>query len=175
MEAIQTAETAVPYSPGDWLVHCTYGLGQIKALEVKCISGEETPYWRVKTADSIYWMPVEQMDSAIIRPLATPDEIEQAIAILGKPAKKMAANHTARKSRIQQVRSENSPQAIARLIRDLRARQRQKGILGQVERSAYGTLRQRLMEEWAAVTGAQMEWIAAQFEMLLNPGQAAGD
>ena len=175
MEATHMADTVAPYNPGDWLVHCTYGLGQIKALELKCISGEETRYWRVKTADSIYWMPVEQMESAVIRPLATRAEIEQAIVILGKPAEKMAANHTARKSRIQQVRSENSPQAIARLIRDLRARQRQKGILGQVERSAYATLRQRLMEEWAAVTGAQMEWIAAQFEALLNPGQAGAD
>lgn len=175
MSVSPAAAQAQEFVTGDWLVHCSYGIGQVMGIEEKDISGEPTRYYRIQTSDSTYWLPVAQSDSEELRPLATHAEIQAALAILAKPPRKMAKNHTARKSRIQQVRAENTPDDIARLVRDLRARQRDKGILNQTERSAYSTFKQRLLEEWAAVSGSKKDKLAARLEALLNPQVSAAD
>lgn len=168
-------EDTYTYSKGDWIVHSRYGIGQIKGIDTKGISGEETRYYRVKTTNSTFWMPVDQIDSDILRPVSTPEEIQKAILALQNPPEEMSTNYKTRQSRIQRVQLRNTPRAIARLIRDLRARQREKGALNKTERSAFRTLKQRLVEEWAIVTGVQAEKIASKLDNLLNPHRAATD
>ncbi len=163
------------YSKGDWIVHSLYGIGQIKGVDTKGISGEETHYYRIQTTDSTFWVPVDQMDSEVLRPLSTPEEIQQAIAALQKPAKEMSPNYKTRQSRIRRVQDRNTPRAIARLIRDLRAYKRKKGALNKTERSAYRTLRERLVKEWAIVTGTEAEKITPKLDRLLDPTRTPVD
>ena len=163
------------YSEGDWIVHSRYGIGQIKDIEVKNISGERTRYYRIKTTDSIFWMPVDQMDSDLLRPLSTPEEIHLAIATLQEPPEEMSANYKIRQIRIQDAQTSNTPRAIAQIIRDLRAYRRKKEALNSTERSAFRSLKQRLVEEWAIVTGIKTEKAASNLETLLNPHLAAAD
>lgn len=162
-------EESSPYSKGDWIVHSHYGIGQIKGIEVKGISGEETQYYRVKTTDSAFWMPIDKMDSELLRPLSSPEEIERAIDALGKPAKAMSSSFKARQNRINRDRNRNTPRAIARLIRDLQGRQRAKGPLNGTELSALRALKQRLVEEWAIVSGAETETVESWLDRVLNP------
>ncbi len=164
-------EESYIYSQGDWIVHSQYGIGKIKGVDVKDISGEKTDYYRIETSNSTFWMPVDQMDSDLLRPLSTPDEIQQAIVTLQKPAKEMSSNYKMRQNRIQTAQNRNTPKAIAQLIRDLRARQRDKGILNSSERSAFRNFKQRLVEEWVIVTGKKTEKIESKLDDLLNPNQ----
>ncbi len=166
-------EESRTYSQGDWIVHSQYGIGKIKGVDTKDISGEKTRYFRIETTNSTFWMPVDQMDSELLRPLSTPDEIQQAIVTLQKPAKEMSPNYKMRQNRIQTARARNTPKAIAQLIRDLRARQRDKGILNSSERSAFRNFKQRLVEEWVIVTGKKTEKIESKLDDLLNPTQKA--
>jgi CarD family transcriptional regulator len=162
-------EESSPYSKGDWIVHSHYGIGQIKGIEVKGISGEETQYYRVKTTDSAFWMPIDKMDSELLRPLSSPEEIERAIDTLGMPAKEMSSNFKARQNRINRDRNRNTPRAIARLVRDLQGRQRAKGPLNGTELSALRALKQRFVEEWAIVSGAETETVESWLDRVLNP------
>jgi RNA polymerase-interacting CarD/CdnL/TRCF family regulator len=162
------------YSRGDWIVHSYYGIGQIKGLDKKDVSGEETQYYRVQATDSTFWIPVDQMDSDVLRPLSTPQEIQQAINVLKTPPQEMSGNYKTRQSRIRSVQILNTPKAIAQLIRDLQAR-RKKGALNKTERSAFRTLRQRLVEEWAIITGANVEKTASELDRLLSPQKAAAN
>lgn len=168
-------EEAREYVKGDWIVHAHYGIGQIEGIDMKGISGEETRYYRVHASDSTFWVPVDQMDSEVLRPLSTPEAIQKAIAALQNPPKEMSSNYKTRQTRIRDVQLQNTPRAIARLIRDLRARQREKGALNKTERSAFRTLKQRLVEEWAIVTDTKTERVALRLENLLNPHQALVD
>lgn len=163
------------FSKGDWIVHSHYGTGQIKGIDTRSISGEDTKYFRIKTSDSTFWIPVDQMDSEVLRPLSTPEEIDQAIATLQKPPEQMSSNHKVRQSRIRQARIHNTPQAIAQIIRDLRAYRRKKGVLNETERNAFQVLKQRLVEEWALVTGTKTERVASKLDTLLEPQQASTD
>jgi RNA polymerase-interacting CarD/CdnL/TRCF family regulator len=87
----------------------------------------------------------------------------------------MSSNYKTRQSRIQRVRQRNTPRAIARLVRDLRARKREKGILNSAERSAFRTLKKRLLHEWAIVTDAETEEVASKLDELLTLRQASAD
>lgn len=161
-------EESHTYLEGDWIVHCHYGVGKIEGVEVKSISGEDSSYFRIKTTNSTFWVPVEQMNSEILRPLSSPEEIELAIVVLKDPPEEMSANSKVRQSRIQSVRALNTPSAIAELIRDLRARKRDKGVLYSSERSAFDTLKLRLAQEWAIVTDVKAEEISSEIDKLLN-------
>jgi RNA polymerase-interacting CarD/CdnL/TRCF family regulator len=166
-------EEARTYSKGDRIVHSRYGIGLIKDIEEKSISGKKTRYYRIKTTDSIFWMPIDQMDSDLLRPLSTPEEIEQAIVALLEPPEEMSANYKIRQIRIQDAQTSNTPTAIAEIIRDLRAYRRKKEALNSTERSAFRSLKQRLVEEWAIVMDMNIEAASSKLETLLNPHQAA--
>ncbi len=156
------------YAPDDWIVHAHYGVGRIEGIEIKNISGEDTRYYRVTTSQSTFWVPVDQIDNELIRPLSSTGDIENVIATLQEPAQVMSSNAKVRQSRIHKVRIANEPVDIARLIRDLKARQRDKGILYATERSAFITLKEQLAQEWAIVTDAETEEVNAEIDGLLK-------
>ncbi len=156
------------YLEGEWIVHARYGIGKIEGIDVKEISGEKTHYFRITTTDSTYWMPVDQMDSDVLRPLSTPEEIQQAITVLQKPPEEMSPNFQIRQNRIQKTQMHNTPEATAGLIRDLRAYRRDKGVLNSTERSAFRTLKQRLIEEWAIVTGVRTENVESKLNNMID-------
>jgi RNA polymerase-interacting CarD/CdnL/TRCF family regulator len=156
------------YSVEDWLVHAAFGMGQITGIEEKGISGENVQYFRIQTADSTYWIPVDRMDNQDLRPVSSTAEIQVIIAILLGPPQAMATKHQIRKNDIQRVLLLNSPADSARLIRDLRARQRERGELNMDELNAMRALKQRLVEEWVFVTGEHAEQVDAKIDDLLN-------
>lgn len=144
-----TPNNDTQYSLGDWLVHCHHGVGRIEALETKRIGDQENMYYRFKTANSVIWMPVDQMSDDLIRPIMDITSFQEAVEILEKPAKAMATNMNTRKARIKAVTLNNMPEETARLIRDLHARRRSKGVLSQTGRQALRDLTERFVHEWA--------------------------
>ncbi len=155
------------YSEEDWLAHSSYGIGQIKGIEVKSISGAQVRYFRIQTTESTYWVPVDQMESEKMRPISTPEDIQLVIAILQRPPREMSSDHKIRKNRIQSVQLENTLEETARLIRDMRARQLDKGKYNMDENSVIRTLKQRLVEEWSIIMGNETESVAKRLDMLL--------
>jgi CarD family transcriptional regulator len=156
------------YSEGDWLVHSVFGIGQIKGIEEKNISGANSVYFRIQTFNSTYWVPVDRVDSEKVRPVATLEEFELAIAILQRPPKAMPADHKVRKTHMERVQEQNMPQEMARLMRDLRARQRDKGVYHLDENNAIRTLKQRLADEWSVITGETIENATSNLDALLD-------
>jgi RNA polymerase-interacting CarD/CdnL/TRCF family regulator len=159
------------YAVEDWLAHSVFGIGQIKGIEVKDISGASIDYFRIQTTDSTFWVPVDRMDSEKMRPVSTPEEFRLVIAILQRPPKEMSPDHQVRKTRIQRVQHQNMPEDIARLIRDLRARQRDKGKYSLDENKAGRMLRQRLADEWSVITGKNVETVTSSLDALINHQQ----
>lgn len=156
------------YAVGDWIVHTHFGVGKIKSLEVKCISGDDKKYYRVETEDSTFWMPADQMDSDLLRSLSTPEEIEEAIGLIQEPACEMPTNLKIRQSHIRDVQNRNTPRSTAQLIRDLRALRKQKGVLNNTESLALRSLTQRFTCEWAIVSGVSSDATLSELEQLLG-------
>ena len=141
-------ETEREFTKGDWIVHLYHGVGQIKGVEKKLLNGKVHTYYKVKTYNSILWIPVDNANNDRIRPLSTEEELDEALRSLKKTPHEMDPNHTKRKSRIRDVKSDGSLLSICRLVRDLSAR-RIENKLNATEQRALQRLEDRLVREWS--------------------------
>jgi CarD family transcriptional regulator len=134
---------------GDWVVHNSYGIGQVQGIETKSIEGEGAAFHRIKTEDSVFWIPVEAEPNGRIRLVATPNKWKRILRTLRKPAKRMAESHQTRKKRIAEDTSDGSLTSTAKLIRDLWGRKLRKGGLSDTESSVLQRLTDRFIKEWS--------------------------
>lgn len=144
------------YARGDWIVHLYHGVGQIVGVEKKYLEGETVSYFKVKTKDCTFWVPVRQVDNVRIRRIASRQEIQEVLNILKRKPRQMSDDHTERKSRINRVREDGTLAAMARIVRDLTARQQQTRLNDSEER-ALNLFTDRLLTEWAACFGIKLE------------------
>lgn len=160
------------YQKGDWVVHPAYGVGRILGIETRQISGDEAHYYhlRIKATDSHIWIPVEKL-AEDARPLTTPEKFREALTILERPPRKMAVNIKQRTQRIAEVREQNSPTSLARLLRDLWARQKERGVLSQTESAAMRRITNRFLGEWAACMGMELDVVERRLEQRLLRGR----
>ncbi len=159
------------YASGDWIVHLYYGVGQIVGVEKKCLEGQTTSYFKVKTKDSTVWIPVKESDNLRVRPIANKREIQEALAILKRKPRQMSDDHTKRKSRIKKVKEDGTLEAIARIIRDLTARQSETKLNDSEER-ALNLFTDRLLTEWAACMGIKIDEARKRLMRILSKAQA---
>jgi RNA polymerase-interacting CarD/CdnL/TRCF family regulator len=160
------------YQTGDQVVHQVYGVGRIEGIETRQISGEEAPYYHliIKATSSHVWIPTDKL-AEDARPLTNPEKFREALNILERPPREMAANIKTRTQRIAEVRAQNSPASLARLLRDLWGRQKKRGTLSQSETDAMRRITNRFLGEWAACMGLTLEVVERRLEQQLRRGR----
>ena len=142
------AEETVKFAKGDWIVHLYHGVGQVISIETKKLDGNKVKYYKVQTKDSLYWVPVGKVDEDRIRALSTPEEIDKALRIIRRRPRQMIADHMQRKNQINDVRSIGALDEVAKIIRDLSARQAADKLNDSEER-ALSHFTERLVSEWS--------------------------
>lgn len=160
------------WGKGTWIVHQSYGVGQILGIETRQISGEEASYYhiKIKATDSHIWIPLDKL-AEDGRPLTNPEKFKRALAILERPAHEMPANIKQRLKRIADVRAQNSPTTLARLLRDLWARQKARGVLSQVETNAMRRITNRFLGEWAVCMEMDLSVAEEKLQQRLHRGR----
>lgn len=141
------------FSPGDWVVHRNYGIGQIKAIETKTIGEKETTYYKIEAHNnSMIWAPVTS-EEKLLRSAASKDEFAEVVQVLKRPSHRMNTHFQTRIARIRQVSREGNPVMLARTVRDLWARRSRRGQLSSTEESHWRRLADRLIAEWTVSMG----------------------
>ena len=154
------------YSRDDWIVHNNYGIGQIVAIEEKAIGNKsETTYYRIELENSVIWVPVT---SDIIRTVAPPEAFAEAIKVLERPSRKMSPNFQKRLARLRRVEAKASPQMIAKVVRDLWARQKRRGNLSQTEDRFFRKIVDRFLTEWSVSTGMKKSKTSEKLYFMLQ-------
>jgi RNA polymerase-interacting CarD/CdnL/TRCF family regulator len=156
------------YASGDWVVHCYHGVGRIIATERMQVGDQENTYFRMEQPDGTIWIPAALIDGEQVRPLSKQADFRQAIEVLSREPIEMNSIMNLRKLRISKDIAENTPVATARLVRDLWARQREKGMLNDSERRALQDLRSRLVQEWAVCMGMHIMQARRELEQTLS-------
>lgn len=139
------------FDSGEWIVHASYGVGQVRGEENKVFEGQKHAYIRVRTYNGVYWLPVEQTEVDHIRPLASKYQIRRALTMIRRAPKKLAKDYKKRNKQISAVMNDVSLYAKARMIRDLYYRKRVKK-LNYSENEALEKLIKRFLDEWTLVT-----------------------
>lgn len=155
------------YAVGDWIVHMTYGVGQVKKIEEKPIGGIFQKCYHVRTNDGVFWLPINNDDNERVRPIAGPKRIQHALSALKRAPQKMAANYKARQKRIKEVRFDGDLNTDLKLVRDLNARQFKKG-LNATEQAAFDTIVKRFLQEWSFIKGIEIAEAHEMFEKVLQ-------
>jgi RNA polymerase-interacting CarD/CdnL/TRCF family regulator len=164
------SEQTVPYAKGDWIVHRHHGVGQIKGSKKMQLGGEENTYCQIDTSDSTLWMPFEKVNDEWVRPLASADEMERALAALERRPRVVEADVNKRKKQISAVKPFHSPLVIAKLLRDLTAFNRKKKQVSQSDRDAVRYLTRLLASEYSVCMDLDVEKVREQLQAALSHG-----
>lgn len=138
------------YKKGDWIVHTSYGVGQIRKIEKKPIHGKVVKVFRVKTSNSIYWLPVKNADNDRIRRIAGKKKLKKALKKLGTKPEKMGKNYRSRNSHIAEVFTKDSVNKKVELLRDLLGL-RKKKVWSNTENDAAIKIFNQLANEYSIV------------------------
>ena len=155
------------YSVGDWLVHALYGIGQIVAVETKFFSQQEQVCYKVKTKDSTFWVPVDQIDNKRVRSLAAPERIKRALQVLEKPPRPLSTDYKKRDKQIIEAKSDRSLRSRMELIRDLTVYEKKNG-LSKSNRDTLERIRQRFLEEWSVCMEIELKEARQQLDRMLR-------
>lgn len=144
------------YSVGDWLVHTYYGVGQVKGIETKPLNQKRVRCYRVKTKDSIYWLPLNQDDNTRVRPVTSSRGIRHALKILEELPDNLEQDSKYWQNRVKEVRQDGSLIAISKLVRDLAVVQT-RNKLTTTAAQAFEHYKERFLREWSIGLGIDIE------------------
>ena len=136
------------YKKNDWIVHSYHGVSHIEGIDRKHLDGREQVFFKVKTADLTYWLPVNATNAPHIREISSSSTLEEALMMIRKKPRILGSDYRERKAAIQEGFIDGSLASKAELIRDLNGRvaQHRDNIY---EEKILDTLKQQFIEEWA--------------------------
>jgi RNA polymerase-interacting CarD/CdnL/TRCF family regulator len=142
------------YEEGEWIVHSRYGVGQVLGKDKKQLNGKTRTYLKVKTANSEFWLPANRTDVDHIRPVAYKATFTNSLTTIRKKPELLSDNFRLRQKHITEVLDNGALIKIARLIRDLNARQYSKQLTLN-EQEVYSRIKKRFIDEWAISAGIE--------------------
>ena len=166
-----TALEETTFAPGDWVVHQQHGIGQIEGVEEKGIGGQTNTYCKIQTRNITIWLPVEKMNAEWLRPVSSPNEIEEALEVLKDPPQPMADNLNSRKNQIKKIDTNDSPVVIAELLRDLWALKKEKTTLSISEENTLKHFTDCFLAEWSESLNIPITQAKQDFDRMLRVGQ----
>lgn len=155
------------FSKGDWIVHTHYGVGQVKRKEKKILDGDKKTFFRVKTFNGVYWLPVKNIAAPRIRRLASEYQIKRALSFIRKPPVVLPKDHKRRGKQLTEALKDGSLYTMAKVIRDLHGR-KVAVKLNQTEVALLEKVTKRFLNEWSVVTGEEVDVLAEKLNQALQ-------
>ena len=144
------------YAIKDWVVHQHYGVGQIQKVEIKPIHGKRVICFRVKIQDGVFWFPTNLEENPRVRPVASRRTINKAMKVLQQVNANLDPDRKIWKIQIDQVKSRSDLIEMCQLIRSLTTLKSLRK-LNQTEEEALDQLKERVLMEWSASLGTDLE------------------
>jgi RNA polymerase-interacting CarD/CdnL/TRCF family regulator len=149
------------FHKGDTVMHWTYGIGQILNLEERALAGAKTIYYVVQVRDMTVWVPADKKVKSRLRPPLSKQRFQQLLEILSSPSEPLPEDRLERKTRLQELLNDGSPESLCRVVRDLSAYQKQKPRpMNDNDQMILKQSRNTLLGEWGfvlSITHAQAE------------------
>ena len=152
---------------GDWIVHTYYGFGQIKSVETKSIGDEKTKYFKVIARNSEFFVPVGQIDTDRVRPVASDYKLRKAKKILKEQPNLFPDDHNDRKKLLNETTSDSSMEVSAQTIRDLLFRKQENG-LNDYEEKTLQSVEKLFIREWSIIQDISEEDAHERFEKVME-------
>lgn len=109
------------FQTGDWVVHCTHGLGQVLAIEERVNNGKAALYYMIQLTDLTIWVPADENQKSRLRFPTSEAEFQSLLSTLSSPAEELPDDRRQRNLQLLDVMKDGRAQSLCRVIRDLQA------------------------------------------------------
>jgi CarD family transcriptional regulator len=157
----------VKYKIGDIIVHWTYGLGTVVAIDQKDIAGVTQQYYVIEVDPLKIWVPVEEANVSSIRFPTESIHFKALFEILRTPGELLPDHQFQRKTELRERMQKRTLGDLCHVIRDLTDRSRQHS-LNQNDSSVLSRAEEHLVDEWVLSLGAERSNVLRELEVLLQ-------
>jgi len=155
------------FERGDWIVHARYGVGQVRELEKKELEGQQRSFYRVKTFNGEYWLPVSRTDVDYIRPITSEYKINRALTMIRQSPESLPESHNERSRVINEALGDASLYTKACMIRDLYGKG-QKSKLNFSEEDALVKMKKQFLNEWSVIKDVDRDILEEKLNQALS-------
>jgi CarD family transcriptional regulator len=163
----------MPFKAGDFIVHPTYGVGNIVRLEEKRL-GEDRPRWYyvVVVDKSTLWVPVDDSNPVGLRAVTPKKDLDRYRTVLKSQPGALERDHNKRRTLINERVRQGSFLSLCEAVRDLSA-QSWKRPLSEADLTLLQRLSNSLYREWAASANVPLPVATAEVQALLQEAKQA--
>ncbi len=154
---------------GDPIMHWTYGLGNILALEERIFFEVKQEYYAVKLKDLTVWVPVDENVDNHLRPPTAPADFKGLLAILAEPGESLPEDRQERKLQILDRLKDGRAESLCRVISSLSSYQKIRA-LNQTDQNLMKRARDSLLGEWTYVLAISLSDAEKALHHLLESG-----
>ncbi len=151
---------------GDVIIHWTYGVGTIVAIEEKTVAGVPQLYYAVEVELLKFWMPVNGIDNDAIHKPIEKEKFTQLFDILRTHGENLPDRQYERKNELRERMKKKSLVDLCHIIRDLTDRSRSHN-LNQDDTSTLHQAKEHLIDEWVLTFGVQRSSALDELRILL--------
>lgn len=150
---------------GQTVVHPHHGAARVDEFEERELNGEPARYvvLRLSTNDLTLKIPHEACDDIGIRTVISASEVDDVLAVLSDEADTSNEHWSRRLKQNQRHLRSGEPARVARVVRDLSAKEAEKG-LSPAEKRLRDKARAMLLGELAAATDREVEDVEAMID-----------
>lgn len=155
------------YKIGDTVIHWSFGIGKIIAVEEKQLSGVMQQYYVVEIEPIKLWVPIQEANNGSIRFLTESIQFKALFDILRVHGNRLPEQYYKRRSELKERMLKSSLGGICHVIRDLTDRSRQH-TLNQHDSSVLKSAKARLLDEWVLSLETKRPDAVRELEILLQ-------
>ncbi len=138
------------FQTGDWVIHCSHGLGQIKAIEKRSFGVEDLLYLMVQIGDLTIWVPSDENLGKRLRSPVSKSDFQTLFATLSSSPENLPTDRRQRSQHLSEMIKDGSADSLCRAIRDLSALRKQR-TWSEYDRDMMRRIQKILIGEWSFV------------------------
>lgn len=138
------------FQSGDWVVHCTHGLGQVTAIEMRSFGEQNILYYQVQIGDLTIWVPADESLSKRLRKPASRAEFDQLFTMLTNPPEALPIDRRQRNQYLIELLKDGTAETLCRVIRDLSAIRKQR-TWSEYDKEIMRRVQKSLIGEWSFI------------------------
>ncbi|MFN8398671.1 MAG: CarD family transcriptional regulator [Anaerolineales bacterium] len=136
--------------PGDWVVHCSHGLGQVTTIETRSFGEQNILYYQVQIGDLTIWVPSDENLGKRLRKPASQSDFSTLLKMLTNPPEALPIDRRQRSQYLIELLKDGTAETLCKVIRDLSAIRKQR-TWSEYDRDILRRVQKSLVGEWSFI------------------------
>lgn len=155
------------FSPGDWVVHCSHGLGKVISVEERSFDKYTALFYMVQIGDLTIWVPSDDNLSKRLRRPINADGFKKLFATLSSKPEELPTDRRQRNQYLSEMLKDGSAESLCRVIRDLAAHRKHRS-WSEYDSDMMRRTQKSLIGEWSFIFSILPHEAESELQKLLT-------